>query len=112
MPVVLARDLDEVVEAPGAGDQVGDLGQGGELLAGLFEMGLVDGDAEHADDLEPELERVGDCHDLHHAVGRQTGNPLPDRGFRYPEVGGDPDVGAAAVAHQGVDDLVVEMVEH
>ena len=55
MLVVGADDLDQVVVAAGAGDQVGDLVELRQRLAGGLPVGQLDGQPEQAHDLEAEL---------------------------------------------------------
>ena len=108
--VALGDDLDQHVEGAGGDDDVVDLVERGERVGDRLER-PVHPDPDHRLAREPELQRVGDRDDLHHAAVDQPLDALADGGLGQPDDLADGGVRAAAVLLELLDDRLRDVVE-
>jgi hypothetical protein len=101
--ITLADHLGEDVEAAGGDHHVVHLLDGRHRLGHRLQLTLDD-DADHGLAREPELQRIGDRHDLHHAGGDELFDAVLHSGLGEPDGLSDVGIGAAPVGLQLFDD--------
>ena len=108
--VALGDDLGQHVEGAGSDHDVVDLVERGERVGHRFQR-PVHPDPDHGLAREPELQRIGDRDDLHHAAVDQPLDALADGGLGQPDHLADGGVRAPAVLLELLDDRLRDVVE-